>query len=339
MKKVILLSIACVVGSISFAQKSTFDIISYTPPKGWKKEVKENVTSFTITDKKTGGWCQISIVKSTISKGDIEKDFDSEWQELVVKSFKVTDAPEGNEVSEAEGWKIKTGGGKFIFNNSNAMVLLTTLSGYNRCVSIVSTTGNQRYIKDIEDLLASLDLKKPDTTTTLQTQTDISDSKSIIGEWGATASDQSSFRVKNGVMNYISRQYYFNTNGTYSFVSKAFDPLMDKILLGRETGTYQVSGTTITVTPKKSIIEGWSKKDGADKWGKLINSQNQPLEKVSYQFAKHYFSGIQRWALVLQADKATKRDGPYSGNTVFNNSWLYDPISPNNVKIVLPDAK
>jgi len=228
MKKIILLSIACIVGVLSFAQKSSFDIISYTAPKGWKKEVKENVTIFTITDKKTSSWCQISIVKSTISKGDIEKDFDSEWQELVVKSFKVTDAPEGNEVAEAEGWKIKTGGGKFTFNNSNAMVLLTTLSGYNRCVSIVSTTGSQRYIKDIEDLLASLDLKKPDTTTTAQTQNNISDSKSIIGDWKATASDQSSFRVKNGVMNYISRQYTFNSNGTYSFVSKAFDPLMEK---------------------------------------------------------------------------------------------------------------
>jgi hypothetical protein len=339
MKKIILLSIAFVVGSISFAQKASFDIVSYTPPKGWKKEVKENITSFTITDKKTNSWCQISIVKSTISKGDIEKDFDSEWQELVLRSYKVTDAPEGNEAVEADGWKIKTGGGKFIFNNTNAMVLLTTISGYNRCVSVVSTTGSQRYITDIEALLASLDLKKPDTTTTAQTQIDASDSKSIIGEWGANASDQSSFRVKNGVMNYISRQYTFNTNGTYSFVSKAFDPLMDKILLGKETGTYQVSGTTITIIPKKSVLEGWSKKDGADKWGKLINSQNQPLEKVTYQFTKHYFSGTQIWALVLQANNATKRDGPYSGNTVFNNSWLYDPISPNNIKIVLPDAK
>src|SRR5659263_754952 len=32
----------------------------------------------------------------------------------------------------------------------------------------------------------------------------------IHGTWGATASDQSSFRVKNGVMNYIMRQYTFN---------------------------------------------------------------------------------------------------------------------------------
>ncbi|MGG9960541.1 hypothetical protein [Ferruginibacter sp. SUN106] len=339
MKKIILINIACALALISFAQKASFDIVSYTPPKGWKKEVKENFTSFTITDKKTNGWCQISIVKSTTSKGDIEKDFESEWQELVVKSYKVTDAPQGNEVQEAEGWKIKAGAGKFIFNNSNAMVLLTTMSGYNRCVSIVSTTSNQCYIKDIEDLLASLDLKKPDTTSTAQTQTDVSDNKSIIGDWKATASDQSSFRVKNGVMNYISRQYTFNSNGTYSFVSKAFDPLMEKIILGKETGTYQVSGNTITVTPKKSVLEGWSKKDGADKWGKLMNSQNQPLEKMTYQFTKHYFSGTQIWALVLQADKATNRDGPFSGNTVFNNSWLYNPLSSNNVKIALPDAK
>ena len=133
MKKIILLSIAFVVGSISFAQKSSFDIVSYTPPKGWKKEVKENATSFTIINNKTGNWCQIVIVKSTISKGDIEKDFNSEWQEMIVKSYKVTDAPEENEVQEADGWKIKTGGGKFIFQNNNAMAMLTTMSGYDRC--------------------------------------------------------------------------------------------------------------------------------------------------------------------------------------------------------------
>jgi hypothetical protein len=82
----------------------------------------------------------------------------------------------------------------------------------------------------------------PDESVTQPASTgNNSDNRSIIGTWGANASDQSSFRVNNGVMNYITRQYTFNPNGIYSFVSKAFDPLMDKILLGKESGTYQNS--------------------------------------------------------------------------------------------------
>jgi hypothetical protein len=41
------------------------------------------------------------------------------------------------------------------------MVLLTTFSGNGVCISIVATTPNQRYIKNIEELMASIELKTP----------------------------------------------------------------------------------------------------------------------------------------------------------------------------------
>jgi hypothetical protein len=151
------------------------------------------------------------------------------------------------------------------------------------------------------------------------------DNSAIIGTWGVSASNQSSYRLNNGVMNYITRQYTFNPNGTYSFVSKAFDPFMDKILLGRENGTYQINGTNLTINPEKSVLEAWSKKDGKDEWGNFLSSQNITLENVTYQFTKHYFSGVREWSLVLQTDKQTHRDGPFSGSTTFNNSWIYSP--------------
>ena len=162
-------------------------------------------------------------------------------------------------------------------------------------------------------------------------------SSAIIGAWGATASDNSSYRVKNGVMNYISRQYTFNANGTYRFISKAYDPLMDKLLLGKEEGTYQVSGNSVSVYPKFSVLESWSKKDGRDEWGKLLTSQNNTLESVTYQFTNHYFSGIKITSLVLQAGKVTQRDGPFSSISTFPNAWYYDPISVNNTVIKLPN--
>jgi hypothetical protein len=161
----------------------------------------------------------------------------------------------------------------------------------------------------------------------------------IIGAWGATTSDQSSFRVKNGVMNYISRQYTFDANGTYRFISKAYDPLMDKILLGKEEGTYQVSGNNVSIYPKLSVLEAWSKKDGRDQWGKLINSQSIALENATYRFTRYYLSGIKVTSMVLQSSIATQRDGPFSSNSPFANAWYYDPISVNNTAIKLPEGQ
>jgi hypothetical protein len=169
------------------------------------------------------------------------------------------------------------------------------------------------------------EISKPAMPVIPKTKENSIDNEAVIGTWSASASDQSSFRVNNGVMNYIVRQYTFNPNGTYSFVSKTFDPLMDKILLGRENGTYQINANNLTINPEKSVLEAWSKKDGKDEWGNLLDSQNNTLEKVSYQFTKHYFSGIREWSLVLQAGMQTHRDGPFSGSSAFSNAWIYGP--------------
>jgi hypothetical protein len=336
MNKICTVILSCMLLTDLFAQKETFDIITYTPPAGWKKDVTENIINYIITNKMNNSWCQIGIIKSTISKGNIEKDFESEWQDLVVKNFKPTDAPKLNEVHVTDGWKIKEGVVKFKFNNADALAMLTTISGFDRCASIVVTTNSQDYLKDIDALLTSVEFKKMEASIKQPVNDIIRDSASMIGTWGASASDNSSYRVNNGVMNYILRQYTLNANGTYTFVSKAYDPLMDKILLGKENGTYQISGDNLTIAPQKSVIESWSKKNGTDNWGQLLTTQNKVLEKVTYRFTKHYFSGIQEWSLVLQADKTTERDGPFTGNSSFSNAWIYGtPCSQCIIK--LPD--
>lgn len=335
MKKLLLLFSFFITALISIAQKQTFDIISYAAPATWKKSTTTNIISYAITNAKTNSWCQIALVKSTISKGSIDEDFKSEWEELVVKNYNPTDQPKLDEVKETDGWKIKSGAVKFTFNNSDATAMLTTMSGFERCVSIVITTNTQDYFKDVASLLSSIDLKKPETSSSQITVSN-ENKNSIFGTWGATASDNSNYRMKNGIMNYISRQYTFNEDGSYSFVSKAYDPLMDKILLGKENGNYQIISNNITIIPKKSVLEAWSKKNGADDWDKLLSTQNIALEKVTYQFTKHFFSGTQIWNLVLQSDKATLRDGANSSNTSFKNAWYYGPLSANNLQIKLP---
>jgi len=321
----------------AFAQKETFDLYTFTPPEGWIKNVEENFVSYIITNNKTKSWCRINIAKSTISKGSIEADFESEWQDLIVKNFHPIGEPKVSEIQEAEGWKIKAGISKFIFENKEATVMLTSVSGFERCLSIVAMTNNDSYIKDVQAFIESIDLKKPDTAATQPQNnlqpTDNTEAPAVIGKWLKTSTSNSDYSMNNGLHQYHKMQYEFNANGTYSFLYRSFSYLPD-IYFAKENGTYKIKGNTITIIPQASVLETWSKgkiknADGSesdvDKLGKLKTRQNRTLEKVTYHFSSQYFSGIKEWQLILQLDHPTERDGPYSGGTSFANAWLYAP--------------
>jgi hypothetical protein len=328
MKHLILFVLSIVTAINSLAQKDTFDLVAFTAPKKWTKSVAENVVSFTIENKKSKEWCRINIVKSTISKGSIEQDFESEWQELVVKSFKSGEASQTNEIQQTDGWKIKTGGAKFTFNNGDAIAMLTTMSGFERCVSIVALTNSKVYIKDIEALLSSVNIKKPETAALPATKSN--GNTSVIGTWGIGTTTASFYNTSINEGSIII-QYTFKANGTYSFYVKTFRYLLTTLLLTRETGTYQVSGSTITIIPQRSAIESWSRKNGTDQWGKLLSSQKRDLEKVTYQFlTEDYGSGM---VLVLKAGKETKRDGYFNNSS--KDAWFY-PSKSSLEFITLP---
>jgi starvation-inducible outer membrane lipoprotein len=342
MKAILSIIFFAVMNTNAFTQaKETFDLITYTPPKEWKSEKTGAYVGYSFIDQKDKSWCQLAIYKSTVSKGNIDSDFDSEWAILAAKPYNITEPPQVA-VEEADGWKIKSGSGKFLFNNKDAGAILTTFSGYGVCISILSITANQRYIKDIEAFLSSIDIKKPQTAS--QETPASANTNSIIGIWVMGSGGQQKYddyKNAHAASNYgySKAQYVFNSDGTYLFFSKTFKQVVDKILLVKENGTYQISGNTITVHPLKSVIEAWTKKDGTDKWGKLVSTQNRTIEKTTYRYTNHYFSGIQLWNLVLQADKTTQRDGPFSSNTTFSNAWYYAPVSLNNTAIDLPGGQ
>ena len=151
------------------AQKTTYDIFSFDAPKGWTKDEKSSVISFIRTDQVKGSWCRISVYKSTNSKGDLDIDFNSEWQELVVKTYIGVTAPQLTDVQEENGWKAKAGVGKFSFNKQDAVAMLTTMSDKTRCGSIVAATNDQSYMADIEKFLGTVDLVKTSATTSIKT--------------------------------------------------------------------------------------------------------------------------------------------------------------------------
>jgi hypothetical protein len=315
----------------------TFDIATFQVPAGWTKQIKEGVVIFSTLNQQKGTYAMITLYGSGDSSGNAKRDFDSEWQQFVVGQLGIKGTPQIEPSRNTDGWAVITGGTTFQNEQGTSAVILNTYSGYGKTFSAAAIFNSQEYVPAIDAFATSIKLQKPETRTELVPQNNDT-AALILGTWGKSAGVHMTYGdpVAAGMAGYSKDQYTFNADGTYSFVSKTFRMSFDKLLLVKENGSYQISGNTITISPKRSVIEAWSKRDGGDNWGRLLTTQNRALERVTYRFTKHYFSGIQLWNLVLQADRPTERDGPFSNNTLFSNAWYYAPISANNPVIELP---
>lgn len=315
----------------------SFDIATFQPPAGWKKVNKEGIVIFNTANQQKGTYAMIVVYRSGESSGNAKNDFAGDWQQFIVGQFGIKSKPQMEPPKNTEGWEVITGGAAFENEQGTSVAALNTFSGFGKTFSLAAIFNSQDDVPTIEAFVSSIKLRKPENNSQPAPVSNISES--ILGTWGKSASASIRYAdpVSASMAGYSKDQYTFNADGSYSFVSKTFRMSFDKLLLVRENGSYQISANTITINPKKSVIEAWSKRDGADKWGRLLTTQNRNLERLTYRFTKHYFSGIQLWNLVLQADRPTERDGPFSTNTLFGNAWYYAPISSNNPVIELPN--
>lgn len=315
----------------------TFDIATFQPPPKWTKQTKDGVVIFSTLNEQKGTYAMITLYGSGESSGNAKNDFNNEWQQFIVGQLGIKGSPEIEPIQNTEGWAIVTGATTFQNEQGTSAVILSTYSGHGKTFSVMAVFNSQDNLPAIEAFAASIKLRKPETRPQPAPANDDS-AVSIVGTWGKSAGAHMSYGdpVAAGIAGYSKDQYTFNADGSYTFVSKTFRMSFDKLLLVKENGSYEISGDKITIRPKKSVIEAWSKRNGGDSWGRLLTTQNRTLETITYRFTKHYFSGIQVWNLVLQADSPTQRDGPFSNNTTFNNAWYYAPLSPNNPVIELP---
>ena len=161
MKKIIVL-IFCALALTATAQKTTFDIATYTVAEGWTPELKDFAASYVKTNNITRSWCRVTIYKSIQSSGHSLTDFNNEWNALIVKSNWGPPTPPQPETETEDGWTSHSAASSFTYENKPAYSLLSTITGYGVELSVVVIMNNTEFMKEIEQLLLSLDLKKPD---------------------------------------------------------------------------------------------------------------------------------------------------------------------------------
>jgi hypothetical protein len=145
-----------------YAQQQSYDLINFAPPKGWKKQVFEDILMYSTTDNIKRTWAQISIVKSTTSKGTADADFESEWQNLGLgnyRKFGLSEQPIVTDTQTLHGWKVVSGMGNFIFNNDTCALILNTISDGNRCASFTLVSNTKIYGPVMDKFLESVSFK------------------------------------------------------------------------------------------------------------------------------------------------------------------------------------
>ncbi len=259
--------------------QTTYDVFTYTEPKGYKKELKTDFTSYTKSDNITGTYCIISLYRQSLSNGNLIKDFDNDWAALVAKPFGVTEPPKKDNGDEITGWKTISGAANFAFNGATSMALLTTAKKDNANVAILIVTNAQNFLTtDVDAFFDKIKLTSPkplvkakgvDTvkiTRTNKTTANNTIPKEILGEWYLSDGNAKitllfgpNGRYDKGAMvdRRITRNLYETTT-----------------LLGK--GNYSINGTTLKLLPKASELETYQYRIAYEK-----NSENK-IDKILY---------------------------------------------------------
>jgi hypothetical protein len=144
-----------------FAQKETFDITTFTPPKAWKKQPAESAIQFTKEDAAKGTYCIITLFKAVPGTANSKENFDLTWTSVVKEMVTVSTSPEMQTPATENGWEAQSGYAPFESEGTKGIALLVTSSGFQKMVNIVILTNTDVYEKNITDFLESVSLKKP----------------------------------------------------------------------------------------------------------------------------------------------------------------------------------
>jgi hypothetical protein len=158
MKYLCLFSVVLILLSSSdlMAQKAeTFDIISYTSPKGWQKEVSQNAVQLG-GENSDGGSCLITIFKSVSGSDDSKVNFDAAWKTIVKDNLTLKSDVQIQPASNENGWMTEYGFAQYESDGKQGVVLLVTITGNSKMLNILILTNTDAFEKEMTDFLDSI---------------------------------------------------------------------------------------------------------------------------------------------------------------------------------------
>ena len=161
MKMIMLLSLLIVFAGNTFAQKQTFDLTTFMPPKGWKQQQGKEGMQLSKEDTATGTYCLITIYKAIPGTADAKENFNLAWTSLVKEMVTVSTKPEMQAAETENSWETQSGYAPFENDGNKGIAVLVTASSHEKMVNMIILTNTDVYEKEITQFLESISLKKP----------------------------------------------------------------------------------------------------------------------------------------------------------------------------------
>ena len=144
-----------------FSQTETLDIVTFTPPVGWAKTIKDGAVVYSDVNTKTGSFCILTVYASTASSGDAQKDFANSWNDLAVKQFKTAPNPKTETQTDPAGWKGTVAAEQGEADGGlQGYALLTVYSGFGKTVSIFAFFNKEEYLARLDAVVEGVKLDK-----------------------------------------------------------------------------------------------------------------------------------------------------------------------------------
>lgn len=308
---------------VSPAQES-YEIVTFTIPKDWQREIHPNSLSLLKTDETGGNGGVITIFKPVAIDPGSKTNFAIRWNSVVRKVVNTTETPQMQPVSNLNGWKVECGIAQFTSQNrelnlGKGMAVLCSFSGKDRGVNVMALSSSKAINDEIFEFVDSIKLPEVDLPEL------VAPLKDVHGIWERLRSDCPAYAdpAKWGKFLNTTSRYDF-TYGEYTFTEKLSSNAFPQIIVVNETGTYDLDGDEVTLRPQKSTIQHYQKGSVKDEPGKLLKTEDRALEIVKYRFTFHYFEDVKSTKLVLQTDSPTRRDGEFSNDKTYKNAWYFD---------------
>jgi len=257
MKNIFILLLSILTTHSSFCQTDTFDITTYTPPNGWAKSIKQDVVSYTTIDNNKGTFCVLAIYTAVASKGDPQKDFASEWKDLVTILYQTDANPKTEMQTTADGWKAVVGAARAKQDTINFYAVLTVYSGFGKTTSVLITLNDQSYMAQAEAVLDNIRLDKKAVIVKSKifkpgTRTINTNCTSLVGVWSNSTSAIGNYVTTSG--SFVGsadvntmEEYEFKTDNAY--VYRFFGMSSGKLYYTETNGNYNINGRNLVLTP------------------------------------------------------------------------------------------
>jgi hypothetical protein len=302
-----------------FAQKETFDLATYSPPKKWKKQSSETAVQFTKEDTAKGTYCMITLSKAVPGTANSKENFDLTWASIVKEMVTVSTAPEMQPAATEKGWEVQSGYAPFESDGNKGIVVLVTSTGFGKMVTVIILTNTDMYEKDITSFLESISLKKPRGETG-QINNTAANSQQSTPQAKPDGFAFTSTNFDDGWTSTVQEDWVQVTKGNIKvlihYPNKNADAYNSVLLDGLK------NAWNILVAPKYSSVANLEFKPISG-WQSIDFAEADAVEKVTGKnvhvvlFKYDYSNGTGRYLEFITADKNSfeQEFGPYHQST------------------------